>query len=74
VGERDVALHLRVDGLRVVVVEDQPVDVAGKVFYVAGQVRLGSEILAAKSIDVHAALVDQSVAGRVRKAVGGGGG
>ena len=36
VGERDVAGHLGADGLRVVVVEDQAVDVAGEIFDDAG--------------------------------------
>ena len=39
IGERHVTLYLGTDRLPVVVVEDQPVDVAGEVFDVARQVR-----------------------------------
>ena len=68
VGERDVALHLRTDRLPVVVVEDQPVDVAGQEIDAAGQPHLGGNVLAAQDRDVHAALVGEHHLTRIGRA------
>ena len=58
----DVAGYLGTDGLREVVVEDQPVEVAGKVFDGAGGVGSRREILAAFGHHIDAALVDAHIA------------
>ena len=60
----DVARHFRTDGLGEIVVEDQPVQVAGKVFHGACCMGMGREVLASFGNHVHSALVHQFVAGR----------
>src|SRR5438270_9824659 len=55
-GEERIALHFGADGLPVIVVEHQAVDVVGEVFEVSGYSRLRIEILAADCNDVDAAL------------------
>ena len=72
VGEDDFAGNLGADGLRVVVVEDQPVDVAGKIFHGAGDARGGGKILAPEDRHIHAALVDELVCDLAGLGVGGG--
>ena len=70
-GEREVAGHLGADRLRIVVVEDQAVDVVGKIFDVAGDAGLGRDVFAAQGENIHAALVDEFHAGRARQVIGG---
>ena len=71
VGERDVAGHLGADGLGEVVVEDQPVEIAGKIFHGAGGVGVGRKILAALGDHIDSALVDELIADRAGEMVDG---
>ena len=69
VREHNVAGNLRAGGLRIVVVEDQAVDVAGKIFGGAGDPRIGREILAPGQAQIDATLVDE-LAGNLALRVG----
>jgi hypothetical protein len=71
VGEGKVAGHLRTDGLRVVIVEDQPVDVAGQIFDICGDAGLGRKVFAAEGNNVHATLVDEFRTDRSGQVAGG---
>ena len=71
VGEREVAGHFRADGLGVVVVENQAVDVTGQEFDVAGDAGLGRQILASEGDHIDAALVDEFGADRTGDQIGG---
>jgi len=59
VGEGDIAGDLRADGLGVVVVEDEAVDVGGEVFDGTGGVGLGAEVFAAEGDDIFSTLIGE---------------
>ena len=56
--ERDVAGHLGADGLGVIIVKHQPVDVAGEILRGSIDARVGRKVLAAFGNQIDAALVD----------------
>ena len=68
--EHHVARHLGADGLRVVVVEHQPVHVARQVFHGAGNTSVGRKVLAPQHVHIHTALIDPLVAGGMSRRYG----
>jgi hypothetical protein len=62
VRQDNFARHLGAGGLRIVIVEDQPVDVARQIFYCAGYSSRGRKILAPQQAHVHSALVHKLIA------------
>ena len=68
--EHHVARYLGADGLRVVVVEHQPVHVARQVFHGAGNTSVGRKVLAPQHVHIHTALIDPLVAGGMSRRYG----
>ena len=60
----------RADGLRVVVVEDQAVEVAGEIFDDSGDARVRGQVFAAEGDHIDAALVDEFFADRAGPQIG----
>lgn len=70
VRQRHVAGHLRAGGLRVIVVEDQPIDVVRQVLHGTCDARGRRKVLAAHEAHIHSTLVDKLIADRAREQAG----